>query len=172
MTSLLSSKTLNFIFKLYANPLARTSSKSSENPRYKFNKNAIGQLPIYPASPEEQKSLIDKTNDMLKLNKHLHNETNSFRDWLMHTFNIEKLSQKLEKYYKLSFDDFLNEVKKKKVNVKSRENYQTLKEEFEKSITIINPLIQKIEETDKEIDQRVYDLYGLTEDEIKIIENI
>ncbi len=52
----------------------------------------------------------------------------------MRTFNIVKFSQKLEKYYELSFDDFLNEVKKKKVNVKSRKNYQTLKEEFEKSI--------------------------------------
>jgi len=52
----------------------------------------------------------------------------------MRTFNIVKFSQKLEKYYELSFDDFLNEVKKKKVNVTSRKNYQTLKEEFEKSI--------------------------------------
>ncbi len=58
----------------------------------------------------------------------------------------------MDKYYKLSLDDFLNEVKKKKVNVKSRENYQTLKEEFEKSITIINPLLQQIKETDNEID--------------------
>ena len=90
----------------------------------------------------------------------------------MHTFNFEKLSQKMEKYYKLSFDDFLNEVKKKKVNVKSRDNYQTLKEEFEKSIKVINPLLQQIKVTDNEIDQMVYDLYGLTDEEIKIVEGI
>ena len=29
----------------------------------------------------------------------------------------------------------------------------------------------EIEKTDKEIDQMVYELYGLTEEEIKIIEN-
>ena len=55
---------------------------------------------------------------ILKLNNNLQKETNSFKEWLIHTFNIEKLSQKLEKYYELSFDEFLNEVKKKKVNVK------------------------------------------------------
>ena len=70
----------------------------------------------------------------------------------------------------LSFDNFLDEVKKKKVNVKSRNNHQTLKQEFEKSILIINPLLQQIKETDSEIDQMVYELYGLTEDEIKTVE--
>ena len=62
-----------------------------------------------------QKSFIEKVNEMLKLNNNLQKEVTSFGDWLAHTFNIGKLSQKIEKYYKLSLDDFLNEVKKKKV---------------------------------------------------------
>ena len=84
---------------------------------------------------------------------------------------IEKLSQKLEKYYELSLDDFLVEVRKKKVDVKSRENYQTLKTEFEKSLQVIIPLLQEIEQTDKEIDKKVYELYVLTDEEITIIED-
>ena len=90
---------------------------------------------------------------MLEFNQNIQDELNSFNDWMMHIFNMEKLSQKLEKYYKLSFDDFLIEVKKKKVDVKSRDNYQTLKLEFEKSINVINPLLQKINETDNQIDR-------------------
>jgi hypothetical protein len=80
--------------------------------------------------PETQKSMIIKVDLMIELNKTLLKESKSFKDWLMHTFNIEKLSKKLDKYYELSFEDFLNEVKKKKVDVKSRKNYQTLKEEL------------------------------------------
>jgi len=128
------------------------------------------RLPIKKISLDHQFPFIEKADEMLELNRKVQDELNSFKDWLMHTFNIGKLSQKLEKYYELSFEDFLNEVKKKKINVKSRDNYQTLKEEFEKNIAVINPLLQEIEKTDNEIDQMVYDLYGLTSKEIKIIE--
>ena len=55
--------------------------------------------------------------------------------------------------------------------MKNRENFTSLKEEFEKSVSKIRPLLQEIEETDNEIDQMVYELYGLTEDEIRIIED-
>ena len=33
-----------------------------------------------------------------------------------------------------------------------------------------NAIKKEIEKTDKEIDEKVYELYGLTEEEIKIIE--
>jgi hypothetical protein len=159
---LMSSRLLNFVFKFLGAPLQGNS--------FNLNKIFVEQLPIYSATVEEKRPFIIKANKMLELNKNLQYELNTFKDWLMHTFNIGKLSQKLEKYYELSFEDFLNEVKKKKINVKSRDNYQTLKQEFEKSITIMNPLLQQITETDSEIDKLVYGLYGLNEDEIKIVE--
>jgi hypothetical protein len=107
---------------------------------------------------------------MLQLNHQLQYEVNEFHDWLQHTFNIEKLSQRLEKYYDLDLDVFLDEVRRKKVDVNSRKNYQTLKNEFEGSLQVIDPLLQQIKETDAEIDRMVYELYDLNENEIKIIE--
>lgn len=50
------------------------------------------------------------------------------------------------------------------------ENYQTLKNEFEESQAVIQPLLREIQETEDMIDQMVYELYGLTEEEITIIE--
>jgi len=161
--TLLSSKVLNFIFSLSGTPL--------QGQYYDLNKKYIEQLPIYPATPEEQQPFIEKADQMLEMNKTLQNEINSFKEWLTHIFNVEKFSQKLEKYYELSIDEFLAELKKKKVDVKNRENFTSLKEEFEKSVSKIRPLLQEIEETDNEIDQMVYELYGLTDDEIKIIED-
>jgi len=96
-----------------------------------WKKNRIEQLPIYPATPEEQNPFIEKADQMLKLNKDLMNEINGFKDWLKNTFKIEKFSKKLDKYYELSFDEFLSELKKKKVDIKSRKNYTFLKKEFE-----------------------------------------
>ncbi len=160
---ILNSKVIFFIFKLIG---VKVDSGYSE-----WKKNRVEELPIYPATPEQQEPFIEKADQMLDLNKTLQNETNSFKEWLAHIFKVEKFSKKLEKYYELSLDEFLAELKKKKVDVKNRENFTSLKEEFEKSVSKIRPLLQEIEETDNEIDQMVYELYSLNDDEIKIIED-
>jgi len=51
-----------------------------------------------------------------------------------------------------------------------REPKEKLQEEFNASTGKLAPLLKRIEATDKLIDQIVYKLYGLTQDEIKIIE--
>jgi hypothetical protein len=108
----------------------------------------------------------------LMLNKELNDELKGFKGWLQREpYNIDKFSQKLDKYYNLSFEEFLSELKKKKVDTKQRKTQELLKTEFEESINKINPLLQQIKETDSEIDKMVYDLYGLTPEEIKIIED-
>ncbi len=46
----------------------------------------------------------------------------------------------------------------------------SLKEIFDSEKSKIEELKKEIEKTDKEIDKMVYELYGLTEEEIAIIE--
>lgn len=163
LLSVLNSKIISFYFELIG---AKVDSGYLE-----WKKNRVEQLPIYPATPEQQTPLIKKVDLMLQLNKDLQDEINSFHEWLQRTFNIDKLSKKLEKYYKLDFEDFLKEVKKKKVDVKPRKTQQLLENEFNESIAVIKPLLQKIDETDKEVDEMVYDLYGLTDEEKRIVED-
>ncbi len=162
--ALLSSKALNFVFKFLGTPL--------QGSYYDLNKKYVEGLPIYSATPEEQQPLIDLADIMLQLNFDLQTEISNFHNWLQRTFNIEKLSQKLEKYYERDFEEFLKEVKKKKVDIKPRKTQELLENEFNESIAVIKPLLQQIKETDREIDERVYDMYGLTDEEKKIIENI
>ena len=171
LSALLSSRTLNFIFKYAGVPLARTTSNPNEKPRYHLYKNYIETLPIILPSEDQQAFILEKVEYFLKINRDLQDEVKGFQDWLQHTFGIEKLSKKLEKYYELSVDEFLEELRKKKVDVKARKNFQTLKDEFDESLTKIRPLLRDIEETDAEIDQMVYVMYGLTEEEIGIIES-
>jgi len=49
----------------------------------------------------------------------------------------------------LSLEEF-RRGPKEKVDIKSRENYQTLKK-FEKSVALINPLLSEIEAKDNEL---------------------
>jgi hypothetical protein len=161
---LLSSKTLNFIFKFLGSTL--------EGKRFDLNKNFIEELPIYLISENDQKPFVNKSDTIIRLNKELNDELNGFKGWLQREpYNIEKFSKKLDKYYELSFEDFLSELNKKKVDTKQRKVQELLKTEFEESVSVINPLLQQIKEIDSEIDRMVYDLYGLTPEEIKIIED-
>jgi hypothetical protein len=162
LSLILSSKTLNFIFKFLGAPL--------QGKYFDLNKNYVRELPIYPANQDQQNPFIDKANEMLQYNKDLNFEISGFKNWLKRGYFIDKLSKKLDKYYKLSFEEFLIELNKKKVDTKQRKTQELLKNEFEESVYKINPLLQQIKETDIEIDKMVYDLYGLTPAEIKIIE--
>jgi hypothetical protein len=47
---------------------------------------------------------------------------------------------------------------------------RSCRDEFNASVGKLAPLLKKIDATDELIDQIVYRLYGLTEDEIKIVE--
>ena len=85
-------------------------------------------------------------------------------------FEIEKLPSKLNNWHEIEFKIFLKELKKAKIELSLSEEaewMQYFNEQKEKAQT----LKSEIEKTDKEIDQMVYELYGLTKDEIKIIEN-
>jgi DNA-directed RNA polymerase specialized sigma54-like protein len=74
----------------------------------------------------------------------------------------------------LHFEDFWKILEKNKpkieVNLKSRELYENIRSEYEKSLSKLLPLKEKLRKTDWLIDQIVYKLYGLTEAEIKIVE--
>ncbi len=116
---------------------------------------------------------------MIDMNKQKRMEVKSYLDWLERETDaeIEELTNrtKLKKYYKLDFEELINILKKNKkkisVNLSDRGFQDLLKKEFDKSLGVISPLLAKIKSTDKLIDQIVYKLYGLNEEEIKIVED-
>lgn len=137
---------------------------------HSYSSTIIDDTPIPKISLVNQKPFIDNANLILNLNEECNKEIKSFNKWLIRTFEIDKLSKKLVNYYILSFDEFLKELKKKKVNTKQRKTQDLLETEFNESVAIIHELQSKIDETDSKINQLVYELYGLTEEEISIIE--
>ena len=137
---------------------------------HSYSSSILNKLPVPSVNFDIQAPLISCVNLILDLNKNLDDEIYSFQKWLKRTFEIDQLSKKLETYYELDFEEFLQEVKKKKVDITQRKTQDLLEKEFNESLEIIGPLHREIKETDDKINQLVYELYELTEEEINIIE--
>lgn len=129
----------------------------------------IEQLPIVIPSEREQKLLIDLATNIIEKNKGLKEEIDSFHKYLISDFKVTKINKKLTEYYNLTFDDLYKEVKKQYKQI-TRQEKDKLEKEYILSIEIIEPLQKEIKSIDKEIDKLVYELYGLNDEEIKIIE--
>ena len=80
------------------------------------------------------------------------------------------MPKKLQDWYLLSYGEFIKELAKKKIKLSLSQEAEWedyFNQEQQKAVAIK----QQIDTTDKEIDQMVYALYGLTEEEIAIVEN-
>lgn len=132
----------------------------------------FGQIPIPPTTSE----LTVLVETMLELQKNFQTQTQKLSTYICSQYQLEKLSGKLSSWYDLDFSDFIKELNKAVKAVKgtplSKKDEFEWMELFEENKQKALALKAEIDRTDKEIDQMVYELYGLTEEEIRIVENI
>lgn len=127
------------------------------------------KLPIIYLDEQLQQPFIDKADLILSLNKELQELINSFVRSLGRRFEGLELSNKLKDWHLLEFKVFIKELAKKKIKLtlsQEAEWEEYFNSEKEKTIEIKN----KIDLTDREIDKMVYELYGLNDEEINVIE--
>jgi type I restriction-modification system DNA methylase subunit len=125
-------------------------------------------LPIKKLESYSQQPFIDKADVMIQLNKDLQEQTQKFISLLKSDFQLEKPSKKIEDFYLLDWSDFNKELQKNKIVLvgEIRDDWHVRFERYKKQAL---ELKSQIDQTDKEIDRMVYELYGLTEEEIQII---
>ena len=115
---------------------------------------------------------------MIDMSKKKNEELKGFFKWLEREIktDIENLKNKtaLKEFHNYDFDKFLDVLKENQknitINLLERKTQERLGKHFNDSISILEPLKTRIKVTDALIDEIVYRLYGLTEEEIKIIE--
>ncbi len=143
----------------------------------------FGQIPIPELNSSELTVLVEK---MLEITQKQQTIIRSFIKYLNSQFPIDKLSRKLQNWHELEFSEFIKELQKviktidkARINngfqpiVKlSKSDEMEWMEVFEKKKAEAQNIKSEIEKTDKQIDQMVYELYGLTEEKIKIVENV
>jgi hypothetical protein len=123
--------------------------------------------------------LAHLAEQMIRMNKEKQKHTNEFLTWLENEFikgSIENLKNKtkIKKFYDYPLESIIEVLTLNKLLPKfirpDDDRYKTLSTVLEKTMAKLGPLRKKITTTDNLIDQIVYKLYGLTEEEIKIIE--
>jgi type I restriction-modification system DNA methylase subunit len=123
------------------------------------------QFPIIEGSL----TLIDLSKKMLHFTQNLNDLVSNVIGLLQTKFPSLIVNQKLSNWYELEKTEFLKELKKGKVNLSLTEEsewIQYFKEQKEKW----QNLKSELEETDRQIDKTVYLMYGLNDEEIKIVE--
>ena len=165
--ALLNSKLYGFYFRKFY------SEEDDLFPKIKVNE--LKNLPVKETNIEVREKI---SNCAIKISSLIEDFTTlsiQFTDLLQSKFTIEKLTTKLENWHKLEFGEFLKELEKYNkglqplVTMKLNEQaewMQYFNEQKQKAQT----LKAEIDKTDKEIDKMVYELYGLSEEEIKIVE--
>ena len=110
----------------------------------------------------------------MELNSKLSNHNERFLKYLSRSYRIEKFSKKLENWNELDFGGFIKELNKaiKKFGGEKLSKSDEIEwmEIFDDKKNEAFNLIKQISEVEREIDQMVYELYGLTEEEINIVE--
>jgi len=112
------------------------------------------------------------------MNKNKNDEIKGFLEWVEGKIGAEiddlQLKTKIKGSYRYDFDGLLIILKKNKkkitVNIIEQRDSGEFEGEFEVSMGRLRPLTERIEKTDRLIDQVVYWLYGLSEDEVRVVE--
>jgi len=116
---------------------------------------------------------------MTEMNKEKQAEIKKFLGWLEEYLGVKiedmNLKTKVREFYKMDWEEYYKVLKRskgkvRKVDLASKEAEEKLREAFLHSTGRLKPLLDRIYETDKLIDQIVYSLYGLTDEEIMVVE--
>ena len=128
------------------------------------------QIPIPPLEGEFAKPLSELADTMLSLNKELQEKRSRFLRRLSENFEGVKKTTALQSFDQLDFKSFVAELKKQKIKL-SLSQQDEWEDYFNQYREACNQLSAQIAQTDNEIDQRVFDLYGLTQEEREIVMN-
>ena len=116
----------------------------------------------------DQQPFIDLADKMLSLNKELQEKRSRFLRRLTENLEGVKITSALQGFDELDFAAFTAELKKQKIRL-SLVQQDEWEPYFNDYANACQALREQISETDKEIDTRVFDLYGLTEEERKVV---
>ena len=128
----------------------------------------IRNIPI-PAIPlESQQPFIALADSMLTLHQQLQEKRKKFLRSMNDNFEGLKITTALQQFDTMDFKGLMTELKKQKIHIPVKEQ-EEWKDYFTERVAECQELTAQIKTTDNEIDNRVFDLYGLTEEERQIV---
>ena len=157
---------------------------------YDFRRDKISTIPIHKNFNSYEAKIGKISQDLIQLVQDLELINSKFQRTIQRKFftatvsvstmglsplpdvkvNTDTLPKKLQDWYKLPYAEFLKELAKKKVKLSLSQEAEWEDYFMQESKKALE-LKATIDATDKAIDAMVYELYGLSEEEIAIVEN-
>ena len=124
----------------------------------------IRNIPIPAISFESQQPFITLADTMLSLHQQLQEKRTRFLQSLIDNFDGVKITSALQQFDTMDFKGLMTELKKQKIRIPVKEQ-EEWGDFFNERVAECRELSAQIKATDEEIDNKVFDLYGLTEEE-------
>ena len=136
----------------------------------KVRTNQLARLPLPMIEGNVDKTLSSLADAMIFLNKQLQEKRNRFLRRMSENLVDVKITTALQTFDQLDFKGFTAELKKQKIKL-SLVQQDEWEDYFNQYRQACQELSEQIQTTDNEIDNKVFDLYGLTPEEREIIIN-
>jgi len=157
LLALLNSKFITWYYRSFINPeVGKTLAQ--------VKRTHLLQLPI----PIIDDNLSLYTDTMLTLHVKLQEKRSQFLRRLSENLEGVKITSALQTFDTMDFKGFVAELKKQKIKL-TLSQQDEWEEYFNQHVAECQTLSAQIKATDNEIDNKVFDLYGLTEEERRIV---
>jgi type I restriction-modification system DNA methylase subunit len=142
---------------------------------YAFNTTFLNPFPIPEISKINTYNFEGKSLAIVELVSTFKKSISKFTNFFQSQFSIKVLNRKLQNWNELTFAEFITELNKAiktagQTPLTKKDEFEWL-DLFEENKAKAQTLKSQIETTEKAIDKMVYELYGLSDEEIKIVEN-
>ncbi len=135
----------------------------------KISLDNLGSFPLPQSFEKFNLELFEFSSQREQLGSDFQKSKDSMVNLVLNKFSLLNASTKLQNWPSLDFKGFLGELTKAKVKMSLSEEAEWMayfKEQKEKALALQSDITR----LDREIDHLVYELYGLTEEEIRIVE--
>ena len=131
-----------------------------------LDKPYLGKIPI----KNPKRTLTKIISNILKNKKLMDKHNKKFLNRLQeHAYNVH-ISKKLEAYYEMNFSEFMQELENNKVKItlKQKDEWEDY---FNDHSSLVLKLSKEIKKNIEQVNHMVFEVYGLTKDETKIIQS-
>jgi hypothetical protein len=128
-------------------------------------------LPIVEPDPATRDGIADRVRQLLDIARARQTAVGALRDWLDVEFVIEKPGQKLSEPHEITLDEFVAEVKKRRLekSTVSSTELQRLRAEYQAVVVPMQNEARRALTLETEISDLVTEAYGLTPEEVDLL---
>lgn len=160
---------LKFLLSIINSNLIKYHIKVSSKGKIDFYPDDWKKIPIKEITKDEQIPFVEKVNVIFSLIEDIKKRRNKFFTILSSNFGIKE-NKKLENFEEKDYSQFLQEISKQKKDI-DLITQERLFDFFEGKKKEILDIKRKMENVDQDLNEMVYKLYGINQEERKIIED-